>query len=112
MMKRRKTAKREIKTEDKMMAGLGYVFAPVLPLVYLLVEDCRNRRYVRGHAIQALIWGLGFYALVGVASSFIVGLCVWTVGMMPGFYWGYRAFRGEKVRIPGIAELVKKQGWA
>ncbi|MGD2252050.1 MAG: hypothetical protein PVF70_03935 [Anaerolineales bacterium] len=112
MVKKPESLKIQLQNEDKLMAALGYVFAPVLPIIYLLNQECRNRRYVRAHAIQALMWGLGFYALVGLASSFIVGLCVWTAGMIPGFYWAYRANRGEKVRIPGITELVKKQGWA
>jgi len=104
----------EVTKDDKLWALLAYVFTPLWPIIILLMEDKKNRPFLRAHNAQALIWGI--FNLVGgsILSAvlfFCVGapsLLIWAVGA----YWGYKAYQGELVEIPVITNLCKNQGWA
>jgi uncharacterized membrane protein len=93
---------------------LAYVFTPLIPIILLLMEDKKNRPFIRAHNAQALAWGLinlvGGTILSGVLF-FCFGapsLIIWLVGV----YWGYKAYQGEYITIPVITDFVKNQGWA
>jgi len=104
----------EVTSDDKLWAMLAYVFTPLIPIILLLMEDKKNRPFIRAHNAQALAWGL--INLVGgtILSTvlfFCIGapsLIIWLVGV----YWGYKAYQGEYVTIPVITDFVKNQGWA
>jgi uncharacterized membrane protein len=103
----------EISNDDKLWALLAYVFAPFSPLLILLLEDKRDRPFIKAHNIQALGWGL-VNLVIGTALSAILFFClglpsllIWGVGV----YWGIKAYQGEMVTIPFITEFVKNQGW-
>lgn len=100
-----------ITNDDKLWALLAYVLTPLLPIIILLMEDKKNRPFIRAHNAQALIWGL-FNVLVGSPLSVVcVGvplILIWAIGV----YWGIRAYQGQYVSIPIITNFVKNQGWA
>jgi uncharacterized membrane protein len=104
----------EVTSDDKLWAMLAYVFTPLIPIILLLMEDKKNRPFIRAHNAQALAWGLinlvGGTILSGVLF-FCFGapsLIIWLVGV----YWGYKAYQGEYITIPVITDFVKNQGWA
>ena len=43
---------------DKLWALSAYVFTPIIPIVILLMEDKKNRPFLRAHNAQALAWGI------------------------------------------------------
>ena len=100
--------------DDKLWSLLAYVFTPIIPIVILLLEDKKDRPFIKAHNGQALAWGI--VNLVGgtILSSvlfFCVGLpslLIWAVGV----YWGWQAYQGQHVNIPVITDFVKGQGWA
>jgi uncharacterized membrane protein len=104
----------EATSDDKLWALLAYVLTPIVPIIILLMEDKKNRPFIRAHNAQALAWGL--INLVGgtILSSllfFCFGLpsiLLWAVGV----YWGIQAYNGKMVEIPVITNFVKQQGWA
>jgi uncharacterized membrane protein len=102
----------EATSDDKLWAALAYIFTPLIPIVLLLLEDKKNRPFIRAHNIQALIWGVIFYLVVGITSPFVVGLCLWPLGLILEIYWGYKAYQGDLIKIPVITDFAKKQGWA
>ena len=97
--------------DDKLWALLSYVFSPLLPIIIFLMEDKKNRPFVKAHNAQALVWGV-INMVVGTAlSAFLCGipsLAMWIVAI----YWGWQAYQGQEVTIPVITDFVKGQGWA
>jgi len=96
--------------DDKMWALLAYVFSPLVPIIIFLLEDKKNRPFIKTHNAQALVWGL-LSVLIGSVSAplcGIPGLAMWIVAI----YWGWQAYQGQDVTIPVISDFVKGQGWA
>jgi len=102
----------QVTSDDKLWAALAYVFTPLVPIIILLLQDKKNRPYIRAHNVQALIWGVVFYVVVSVTSAFLIGLCLWPLGLILQIYWGYKAYQGEYVSIPVVTNFVKNQGWS
>lgn len=60
--------------ESHIAAGLGYFFSPILPLVFFLIE--KTNRFVKFHAMQSMILGVGvvaWFIVVGVILPIIIG---------------------------------------
>lgn len=102
----------QVTSDDKLWAALAYVFTPLVPIIVLLLEDKKSRPFIRAHNMQALVWGVIFYIIVSVSSAFLIGLCLWPIGLLIQLYWAYKAYQGEFVEIPVITNIVKNQGWA
>jgi uncharacterized protein len=101
----------EVTSDDRLWAFLSYLLSPLIPIVILLVEDKKDRHFIKAHYMQALVLGL-----VNVVVSVILGptiilscapLIIWLVMV----YWGIQAYQGRYVTIPVITEFVKNQGW-
>jgi uncharacterized protein len=98
-----------ISDDDKLWALLAYVFSPLIPIIILLMEDKKDRAFLKAHNAQALAWGV-ISIVVGGATSFlcIPPFILWAIAI----YWGWKAYQGEYVTIPVITDFVKGQGWA
>lgn len=99
-------------SDDKLWAALAYVFTPIVPIIILLMENRKNRPFIRAHNMQALVWGVIFYVVVGITSAFLIGLCLWPLGLLLQLYWAYKAYQGNYVNIPVLTDFAKNQGWA
>jgi uncharacterized protein len=104
----------EVTNDDKLWALLAYVLTPLVPIIILLMEDKKNRPFIRAHNIQALIWGI-VNLIGGTILSSVLFFCfglpsliLWAIGV----YWGIQAYNGKMVEIPVISNLVRSQGWA
>ncbi len=102
----------EVTSDDKLLAALAYVLSPIVPIILLLMEDKKNRPFIKAHNMQALIWGLLVGVIGSVTAPFFVGLCILPLGFLAELYWGYKAYQGEFVSIPVLTDFVKNQGWA
>jgi uncharacterized membrane protein len=106
------TDQTQITSDDKLWAALAYVFTPLVPIIILLIEDKKNRPFIRAHNMQALIWGVVFYIVVTITSAFLIGCILWPLGWLLQLYWAYRAYQGNYIKIPVISDFAKNQGWA
>lgn len=105
-------ADQEITSDDKLWALLAYVFTPLVPVILMLMEDKKNRSFIKAHNAQALVVGV-LNLVVGTALGFTVVLaCVPLLVWFVCIYWGIQAYNGKQVNIPVITDFVKKQGWA
>lgn len=111
-MSEKETPTMDVTSDDKLWAALAYVLTPLVPIILLLMEDKKDRPFIKAHNAQALVWGIVFYVVVAVLSIFVVGLCLIPLGFLLDLYWGYQAYQGEYVNIPVITDFVKNQGWA
>jgi uncharacterized membrane protein len=102
----------DITSDDKLWTALAYIFTPLVPIILLLMEDKKDRPFIKAHAMQALVFGVIFYILVSVLSVVIIGLCLIPIGWGLQIYWAVKAYNGELVNIPVITDFVKNQGWA
>jgi len=102
----------EVASDDRLWAALANAVTPVGPLIILLLEDKRDRPFIKAHNVQALIYGLALNAVGLVTSGLLIGLCLWPLGLGLQFYWAYQAYQGKLVTIPVITEFVKNRGWA
>ena len=91
----------DVTSDDKLWAALAYVFSPLVPIIILLMEDKKNRPFIKAHNTQALILGI----ITVVTSAFCVGILVWFYQL----YCAYQAYQGQLVEIPLITNLVKSQ---
>ena len=101
----------EPSSDDKLWALLAYVLTPIVPIIILLIEEKKQRPFLRAHNGQALAWGLVNMVAGTLLSTFLCGipsLLIWLIGV----YWGWQAYQGQYVTIPVITDFVKNQGWA
>ncbi len=103
----------EVTSDDKLWVLLAYVLSPLVPIIVLLMEDKKNRPFIKAHNAQALALGVIMvllYVLLGWA--FFIGICLGLVLWIAMIYWGIQGYQGKYVTIPVITDFVKKQGWA
>jgi len=96
-------------SDDNLWAALSYIFSPLVPIILLLMEDKKNRPFIKFHAVQSLAVGIVFIVVVPILAmlTFGCGAIVWFVM----FYWAYKAYQGVTFDIPVITNLIKGQGW-
>jgi uncharacterized membrane protein len=102
----------EITEDDKLWAMLAYIFSPIVPIILMLMEDKKNRPFIKAHNMQALVLGLLSTVIAMVIGWLIVPLCLNLALFVYAIYLGLQAYQGKMVTIPVITDLVKNQGWA
>jgi uncharacterized membrane protein len=104
----------DVTSDDKLWAALSYVFAPIVGIIVLLMEDKKARSFIKFNAVQSIAASIAFWiasAIITTVSFGIGGLCVpllWLVFL----YWAYQAYQGQMVNIPVVTNFIKGQGWA
>ena len=102
----------DITSDDKLWAALGYPI-PIIPIIVLLMEDKKNRPFIRFHAIQSLIFNVAIWVLIFVISLVTFGfgaICaplLWLVTLWPA----YDSYQGHYTGLPVITNFMKNQGW-
>jgi len=99
-----------ITSDDKLWAALSYVFSPLISIIMLLMEEKKNRPFIKFHAVQSLVVGIILWIIVPILAIFTFGCgaIIWFIM----FYWAYKAYQGEMVNIPVVTDFIKNQGWA
>lgn len=97
-------------SDDRLWAALAYVFSPIVPIIIMLMEDKKNRPFIRAHNAQALALGVVVWILQTIIGAITcgIGFLLWLVML----YFGYKAYQGQYINIPFITDFVKNQGWA
>jgi uncharacterized membrane protein len=101
-------------SDDKLWALLAYLplVGWIIAIVALLMEDKKNRPFVKFHSIQALVLAVINGVVAGVLSFVIIGVCTGIAGAVYMLYVGYKAYQGESVKVPVVTDFIKNQGWA
>ncbi len=102
----------DVTSDDKLWALLAYVLSPIVPVILLLMEDKKNRPFIKAHNMQALVLGVVEVILSIVIGWTVIGLCVPFLLWLVMIYWGVQAYQGKYVTIPVVTDFVKSQGWA
>lgn len=96
----------DISSDDKLWAALCYVpiVFPIISIIVLLMEDKKNRPYIKFNAIQSLV--------VGVLGWVLSFACVGFLILLYMFYLAYVAYQGQDVKVPFVSDFIRNQGWA
>ncbi len=100
----------EITSDDKLWAALAYFFAPIISIVILLMDDKKERPFIKAHNVQALVAGIAMSIIIVPIAAITLG-CGSIIYLIMWF-WAYKAYQGEYINIPLITDFVKNQGWA
>ena len=93
----------DITSDDKLWALLGYIFG-IIAVLALLLEDKKNRPFLKYHAINALL----LWAVIFLTSWLCgLGIIVWIYSI----YLGIKAYGGDWVEVPALTDFGRKQGW-
>ena len=100
----------DVTSDDRLWAALAYVFSPLVPVILLVMEDKKNRPFIKSHNVQALVLGIVLIILTPIIATITFGLgsLLWLVML----WFAYQAYQGKSVNIPVISDFVRKQGWA
>jgi hypothetical protein len=105
--------------DQRLIAALGYLFTPVVPLV-VIVGELKQDAALRLHAWQALLWGAAFGALlvaalvaavVAIRADFLF-ICLLplllALPFVPGALWARRVYLGGTVTVRGLTPLATR----
>jgi len=100
----------EITQDDKLWALLSWLFWPIA-IVVLLLEDKKQRPFIKYHAVQSLVLtAIGW--IISFALSFIgIGCVLGIAWLVYVIYLAIKAYQGEWVEIPWLTAFCKNQGW-
>jgi len=101
----------DVTSDDKLWALLAYLFSPIVPVIILLMEEKKNRPFIRAHNVQALVLGV-LNLLVGFTAFLVFPLCINLAITIYLIYLAIQAYQGQYATIPLVTDFVKKQGWA
>jgi uncharacterized protein len=101
----------EVTSDDKLWALLAYLLTPLIPIIIMLMEDKKNRPFLKAHNGQALVIGVIQIILWSLSFTCITGIIALVI-LVAQIYWAVQAYQGNLVTIPVITDFVKNQGWA
>ncbi|MGC9467055.1 MAG: DUF4870 domain-containing protein [Anaerolineae bacterium] len=97
--------------DDKLWALLSWIFAPLVPIIVLLLEDKKQRAFIRYNAIQALVLSVVAYAIASVLSTVVIGCIIGPAAWIYIIYLGIQAYQGKWVTVPVVTDFCTNQGW-
>ena len=101
----------DVTDDDKLWALLSWIFAPLVPIIVLLLEDKKTRPFIKYNAMQALILSVVGYVISAVLSAVLIGCFVGVALVVYQIYLAIQAYGGNWVKIPVVTDFAKNQGW-
>lgn len=98
---------------DENIAGLlCYVLGWVTGIVFLILE--KENKFVRFHAVQSLATFLALFVLSIVFGmipfiGWIISILIVPLGIFLWILLMYKAFKGEKFKLPIVGDFAEKQ---
>jgi uncharacterized membrane protein len=91
-------------SDDRLWAALSWIpvspLYPVVALLMLLMEEKKDRPFIRHNAVLSLVTG----AVLIPVSVFTLGLGA--LCYLAFFWWAYQAYQGEDVHVPVISDWM------
>ncbi len=104
----------DVTSDDRLWALLAYILTPLVPIIILLMEDKKNRPFLKAHNSQALALGVVEWVInivLGIISFGILGCVIGLVFLALNIYYGVQAYNGKTFEIPVITNFIRQQGW-
>ena len=120
-----------ITDDDKLWALLSYLLWPLGSILVAVMEEKKERPYIKYHAIQATGLGVALLVLGTIVACVLAGItmafdflltdtgsCIGPCGCCGGivpllalFYYAYLAYQGDYFDIPYLTDFMIQQGW-
>jgi uncharacterized protein len=97
--------------DDKLWALLSWIFAPIVPIIVLLLEDKKARPFIKYNAVQALVLSVVGYVVSSILSFVVIGCFIGLAVLIYIIYLAIQAYQGKWVTVPVITDFCKSQGW-
>ncbi len=101
----------DVTDDDKLWALLSWIFAPLVPIIVLLLEDKKVRPFIKYNAIQALVVSVVGYVISSVLSFIVIGCFIGVAVLIYVIYLAIQSYQGKWVTIPVVTDFCKGQGW-
>jgi uncharacterized membrane protein len=97
---------------ENIEALLCYAVGWVTGLIFLLLEQ--KNAFVRFHALQSLVTFLALFigsAVIGLIPvlGILVGLVLWPLGVVLWIVLMFKAYKGERYKLPMVGDFVEQQ---
>jgi hypothetical protein len=103
------SSRSQIPADDRMWAALAWLpitpLWPILAAVALLMEETKDREFIRYNALLSIATGI-----ILIPLSIVTLGCAALVYLV-FFYWAYLAFQGQEVKVPVVSDWVMRQNW-
>jgi uncharacterized membrane protein len=102
----------DITNDDKLWAALGYPI-PLIPIIVLLMDEKKNRPFLKFHAIQSLVFNVVLWIVIFIISIVTLGIgaicapLIWLITLWPA----YDSYQGKYTELPVITNFIKNQHW-
>ena len=100
----------EITSDDKLWAALGYPIA-LIAIIVLLMEDKKNRPFIRFHAVQSIVLNIALFILMVILGITVVGAICAPLLWFVTFWPAYDSYKGNYTELPVISNFIKNQDW-
>ena len=101
----------DVTSDDKLWTLLAYILTPIVPIIILLMEDKKNRPFIKFHAVQALALNVVLWVVVIIASiTVILAICdpvLWLLMLWPAIL----AYQGKYFEVPLLTKFLRDQHW-
>jgi uncharacterized membrane protein len=101
----------DITDDDKLWSLLSWIFAPLVPIIVLLLEDKKQRAFIKYNAMQALVLGVVNMVVSGILGAVVIGCFIGVAVFVYMVYLGVQAYNGKYVTVPMLTDFCKNQGW-
>jgi uncharacterized membrane protein len=99
----------EITSDDRLWAALSWIpispLWPIFAIIALLLEDKKDRPFIRYHAVLSIATGV-----ILIPLSIVTCGCAALIYLV-FFYWAFVAYQGQIVEIPFVTDFARNQGW-
>ena len=99
--------------EPNMAGALTYLLGFITGIVFLVLE--KQSKFVRFHAMQSIITFGGLFVLqivlqiVPILGALVSFFILFPLGVVLWVFLMYKAFSGEKFKLPYIGDMAEKQ---
>jgi uncharacterized membrane protein len=98
--------------EENLAAALTYLLGFITGIVFLVIE--KDSKFVRFHAMQSTITFVGLWILSVVVWTvpligWAIGLLLLPVTLILWLILMFKAYQGEKFKLPGIGEIAEQK---
>jgi uncharacterized membrane protein len=112
------------KPQGQPIAALTYLLLFVTGIIFLYVEPYSKDEFVRFHARQSIVFSIAWFAIEIVLGVFIavmpgllagfLRLILGLINIVLAIFWVYlmyKAYNGERYRIPQLADWADNMGF-
>ena len=111
-MKNNKTTKSALGLDENIEGLLCFALGFITGIVFLVLE--KENKFVRFHAMQSLATFLPLFVIsmvIGIVPIIgpIISILITPLGLILWILLMYKAFRGERFKLPVVGDFAEKQ---